>query len=382
MMNMNRSVYTFVFGICIAMSLSSQACVRGSDESLEKELRSVLVEHVLPLIEKRGQGPIAIGGFSAATNVKGSAGPEIQLKLSRLLEQMDIDTDAESYRYEISGNYLPYNDPQSNLYGVKLITRIVDAEDGTTLGEFPRFVFGAETVPRLLGLNVSSKGGNDPKIQSVSFKKAAQSPDTFLAGAAVSASPVSPYSVEVLVMRNGQFIAVPAHIDSHSRPFAPLAKSDVYAIRLSNRSEHDAAVKLTIDGVNVFEFSEQTPPPAFWIVPKGTDGKPGTLVVKGWDKSSTQSIEFKVVDFPESAAARIKLQPSQTGLISASFSACWENESDRPKSEGRTRATGFGNEIVDHKTAVKRNVGHVRDVISIRYERDSDSDTPLAMRSR
>lgn len=354
----------------------------GNDESLDKELRTVIVEHVLPLMEKRGQGAVAIGGFTAATSVKGSAGPEIQLKLSQYLQQSNVVVDANSYRYEINGNYLPYNDPQSNLYGVKLITRVVDAEDGTTLGEFPRFIFGAESVPRLLGLNVSSKGGTDPKVQSVSFKKSVQSPETYLAGALVAASPVSPYSVEVLVLRNGKYVALPATTDSQSRPFAPLAKNDVYAIRLSNKSDHDAAVRLTIDGVNAFEFSEQTPQPAYWVVPKGTDGKPGSLIVKGWDKSSSHSIEFKVVDFPESAAARIKLQPSQTGLISASFSACWDKESDRPRSEGRTRATGFGNEIVDPKTLIKRSIGSVRDVVSIRYERDQESGSPVAMKPR
>ena len=381
---MNSQLPHFLFGIAISTVtlLLPISTSRGDDESLDKELRTVIVEHVLPLMEKRGHGAVAIGGFTAATSVKGSAGPEIQLKLSRLLQQSNVVIDADSYRYEINGNYLPYNDPQSNLYGVKLITRIVDADDGTTLGEFPRFIFGAESVPRLLGLNVSSKGGSDPKVQSVSFKKSVQSPETFLAGTLVAASPVSPYSVEVLVLRHGKYVALPANVDSQSRPFAPLAKNDIYAIRLSNKSDHDAAVRLTIDGVNAFEFSEQSPQPAYWVVPKGLDGKPGTLLVKGWGKSSSHSIEFKVVDFPESAAARIKLQPSQTGLISASFAACWENESDRPRSEGRTRATGFGNEIVDPKTSVKRSIGQVRDVVSIRYERDQESSLPIAMKPR
>jgi hypothetical protein len=188
---MNSQLPHFLFGIAISTVtlLLPISTSRGDDESLDKELRTVIVEHVLPLMEKRGHGAVAIGGFTAATSVKGSAGPEIQLKLSRLLQQSNVVIAADSYRYEINGNYLPYNDPQSNLYGVKLITRIVDADDGTTLGEFPRFIFGAESVPRLLGLNVSSKGGSDPKVQSVSFKKSVQSPETFLAGTLVAASP-------------------------------------------------------------------------------------------------------------------------------------------------------------------------------------------------
>ncbi|MFO0939589.1 MAG: hypothetical protein U0930_02360 [Pirellulales bacterium] len=356
---------------CVACLLLIQAgCLLAADESLEKELHAVVVEHVIPMMEKRGHGPVAIGGFTAATSVKGSAGPEIQMKLSQMLQQLNVAVNADKYRYEITGNYLPYNDPQSELYGVKLITRLVDAEDGTTLGEFPRFVFGPESVPRMLGLTVSSKGSNDPKLQSVSFKKSVQTPEVFVTGAMVSASPVSPYSVELLVLKNGQYQAMPMSADAQSRPTAQFAKNDIYAIRLTNNSDHDAAVRLTIDGVNTFEFSEQSPQPNYWIVPRSKDGKPGTTIVRGWDKSAAKSIEFKVVDFPDSAAAKIKLQPSQVGMISASFAACWENDNDRPRSEGRTRSTGFGSEIVDQKTLVKRHVGQVRDVISVRYERN------------
>lgn len=372
-----------VIGLTLGAMLWVQAePLRAEDLSLEKELNAIIVEHVIPMMEKRGQGAVAIGGFTAATSVKGSAGPEIQMKLSQMLQQLNVVVDSDKYRYEITGNYLPYNDPQSDLYGVKLVARLVDAEDGTTLGEFPRFVFGPESVPRLLGLTVSSKGSNDPKMQSVSFKKSVHTPEVFVTGALVSASPVSPYSVELLVLKNGQYQAMPMSSDAQSRPLARFAKNDIYAIRLTNNSDHDSAVRLTIDGVNTFEFSEQSPKPNYWIVPRSKDGKPGSTIVRGWDKSAAKSLEFKVVDFPDSAAAKIKLQPSQVGMISASFAACWENENDRPRSEGRTRSTGFGSEIVDQKSLVKRHVGQVRDVISVRYERNPSPNDSISLNPR
>ena len=197
-----------------------------------------------------------------------------------------------------------------------------------------------------------------------------------------SASPVSPYAVELLVLKNGQYQSLSMSSDAQSRPLARFAKNDIYAIRLTNNSDHDTAVRLTIDGVNTFEFSEQSPTPNYWIVPRGKDGKPGSTTIRGWDKSGSSSIEFKVVDFPESAAAKIKLQPSQVGMISASFAACWENESDRPRSEGRTRSTGFGSEIVDQKSLVKRYVGQVRDVISVRYERNPSPADSISFNPR
>ena len=362
------------------------ACVAPStkvyaEDALAQELRAMVSKHVLPLVEKRGGGVIAVGGFSAATSVKGGAGPEIQLQLSKMLQAMGATVDSDDYRYEITGHYLSYKDPDSGLQGVKLVGRLVDAEDGTTLGEFPRFVFGPDAVPRMLGLSVRTKGSSDARVQSAAFRAALKSPQTFLVGSQVSASPVSDYSIEILVREHGQYRPYPIRKDKKSRPFVDIAQQQVYAVQLVNHSQNEAAVRLTIDGVSVFEFSEQTPRPSYWIVPAKKNGQPGVTMVRGWDKNSGKSLEFKVVDFPNSAAARVHLRPSSNiGLITASFAACWEHERDRPRGEGRTRATGFGNEIVDRKNRVKRNVGQVRDVISVRYERDRTTRDPIAMK--
>ncbi|MEM7312039.1 MAG: hypothetical protein AAF497_02695 [Planctomycetota bacterium] len=369
-----RLVPTFIFAIAIAVSPANV----NAEDALVMELRAMAKDHVLPLVEKRGGGAIAVGGFTPATSVKGGAGPEVQLKLSEILQQLNAKINADDYRFEITGNYLPYDDRDSGLQGVKLVGRLVDAEDGTTLGEFPRFVFGPEAVPRLLGLSVSTKGSNDAQTQSNAFRKALKSPKPFFVGNNISATPVSEYAVEVLTLNGRQYHPCRVSQDNKSRPFVHIEKNSVYAVRLVNHSNREAAVKLTIDGVNAFQFSQQTPRPQYWIVPPKKNGKPGVTVVRGWDKSDSRSIEFKVVDFPHSAAARVNLQPSPgIGLITATFSACWEYERDRPRSEGRTRATGFGKEIVDRKTRVKRHIGRVRDVVSIRYERPQVTTGPF-----
>lgn len=344
----------------------------AEEDALLMELRAMATDHVLPLVNKRGGGAIAVGGFTAAASVKGSAGPEIQLRLSEILQALDARLDADDYRYEITGNYLPYRDPDSGLQGVKLVGRMVDAEDGTTLGEFPRFVFGAEAVPRLLGLSVSGRS-RDPKRQSALIRAAMKKPTVFVVGAEVAAAPSSEYAMEILVQDRGRYSPRPIVRDRKSRPFVEIHRNEVYAIRLLNHSRYEAAVKLTIDGVNVFAFTEQKPRPQYWIVPPKQGTSPGVTEVRGWDKSQGASIEFKVVDFPDSAAARVQLKPSaQVGLITASFAPCWKDDRDRPRGEGRARATGFGNEITDHKAHVRRQIGGVRDVISIRYERSPD----------
>lgn len=376
-----RQFYRWMCIFCLlgsAMVAEAQA-----DDSLEQELRAMVQEHIIPMLEKRGAAPLAVGGFTAATSVKGSAGPEIQMKLSAILQDLGVQVDPETYRYELSGNYLPYNDVDSGLYGVKLIGRLIDAESGTTLGEFPRFVFGSESVPRLLGLNVSTKGSRDPQVQSAAYRQASVQPTTYVIGSQVSASPASQFGVELLAVEQGNLRTIPLVTDTSGRPYGQISQDQIYAVRLLNHADHDVAVALSIDGINVFHFSEQVPLPNYWIVPRRQGIIPGETVVRGWDKSAGRSLEFKVVDFPDSAAARIKLASNNgIGLITATFAACWENDQDRPRSEGRTRATGFGNEVVDPKTLVTRQVGQVREVVTVRYQRSDDTASPVLLQAR
>ncbi|XZE22164.1 hypothetical protein SH449x_002082 [Pirellulaceae bacterium SH449] len=374
--------------ILLTMVLHLLFCVKGhanANDGLEVELQSLVKEQVIPMIDKRGGGTVAVGGFTASSNIQGTAGPELQLKLAKLLEEAGMSLDPVDYRFELTGNYLPYNDNDSGLYGVKLVSRLIDAESGSTLGEFSRFLFDTEAVPRLLGLNVSLHGTTQPKLQSVAFQRAVKSPESYVVASQIATTPTSEYSIEILVLERGKY--VPRRIDSESSrwPFVQLERNDVYAIRLLNHSDHEAAAAVTIDGVNVFEFSEQNPKPNYWVIPRSQGTQPGAITIHGWDRTASRSTQFKVVDFPDGAAARIQLAPSPaTGMISVSFHACWEDEKDRPRSEGRTRATGFGKEIVDEKTHVKRQVGVVRDVVSVRYEKPmfDDRSQPVALRQR
>ncbi|MEL7499882.1 MAG: hypothetical protein AAFN77_19925 [Planctomycetota bacterium] len=342
----------------------------SAQDALEKELTVMATDRIIPLVEKRGGGAIAVGTFSAAPSVKGSAGPDVQLKLTSILVSMKAKIDNDDYQYEVTGNYLPYSDPESGLSGVKLIGRLIDAQDGTTLGEFPRFVFGPEAVPRMLGLNVNLRGRTQPKDQSDAIKEAIEKPQGFSIGSQLSSSPASPYAIELLVKSGNEYKPRSATLDSKSRPFVEILQNEVYAIRLMNHSKHEAAVKLTIDGVNVFQFSQQNPKPTAWIVPPKQGRQPGVTIVRGWDQNANESLEFKVTSFPDSAASQVNLRPSnRVGVITAAFSASWADEKDRPRDEGRTRGTGFGEQIVDKKTMVKRHIGHVRDMISVRYEK-------------
>lgn len=338
-------------------------------EALSVELER-LADDIHQVLEKRDLKIVAIGSFSSAASVSGSSGPELQLKLQRALEVRKVVIRTSDYQAEVQGHYVPSVDAESKVQGVKITARLVDG-DGTTLSEFPsRFIFGQEVVPRLLGLTVQTPPMANDHARSDAFKQAldnqkSKTPSHHTAGTRVTAGAGSPFGIELLAKRSGQYRAQSVTTGERGLPFVELKRDDIYAIRLSNQADHDAAVKVTIDGLNVFAFSDTAADATYWLVPKKS-----SLTVQGWHKNNKTSVEFKVIDFPATAAAKLNFKPSETvGTISASFAAAWTGDADKPADERSNRGTGFGDDIVVETRRVERILGNTRAVISLRYER-------------
>lgn len=354
----------------IGLLLSSAIVVQANDsagvDALTLELRA-MAKDFASIVEKKDGGAVAIGEFSGSTDVKGSVGPRIQLALATELKALKIVVDPENYRFEIKGDYQPLVDKESGALGVKLVGRLIDRSTADVLAEKPsgRFVFGPQVVPGMLGLNTHVRPGASEREMSEEFERARKDPRADVQGTKVRTQAGSPYAIEMLVKSGAGYVARAIETDAKGRPLVPIHKNEVYGVRLINTSSHEAAVDLQIDGINCFAFSETKS--KYWIVAAGKH-----VDILGWHKSNTKTLEFKVVDFPETAAAKLNFKPSATiGLITACFSASWANDAGRPADEPELagRGTGFGSEI-DFKTEqVNRTIGQVRDTISIRYER-------------
>jgi len=353
-----RTSLALLCGCCLFTFATPQSVHAAN--ALHLEL-SALGKDIHKLIDKRGGGKVAVGGFTAASNILGSSGPDVQLQLVAALQKTGLIVNAEDYKYEISGNYLGTTDKETGVFGVKIVARVIDS-DGTTLAEFPRFVFGEEVVPRMLGVSVRTNPNDNALKRSVKIKDAMKKPQVHLVNTRIATSADSPYAIEILVKHGNKYIARSAKAGSRGRPFVGIKQDELYAVRLINDSNHAAAVNLSIDGINSFRFSNTTS--TYWIVPAHK-----SVTIKGWHRSKTKSVEFKVTGYTDTAAALLKLKPSATiGQISASFSAAWVDKNDRPHDEAAGRGTGFGDEIQFKTKQVKRIIGHVRDSIIVRYE--------------
>ncbi len=343
-------------------------------DALTIELRALAAD-CAKIIAKNEGGSVAIGEFSGSTDIKGSAGPRVQLTLAAELEALGIEIDSEDYRFEIKGDYQPLEDPKSKLQGVKLIARLIQRSTGEVLAEKPtgRFVFGAETVPTMLGLNLQPKLDADARQLSDQMKRALKSPEVHLQDTRLANAAASNYAIEMLVRNGDEYVARQISPDKKGRPFVELHSQEIYGVRLINDSEHKAAVDLRVDGVSSFAFSDTDS--EFWIIAPHSH-----VDIIGWHKTNENSTEFKVVeDFADSAAARLHLKPSASiGLITAAFRAAWEKDATPPDDEpkllaelgGRVKsATGFGKDVGFRTKQVSLVIGEPRDIISVRYNR-------------
>lgn len=359
----------FLTGLLLLLTFSPtvEADDAAPADALTIELRA-LAEDFKKIIDKNGGGKVAIGEFSASSDVKGSVGPQLQLVLAKEFERLGVTVDNDLFRFEVKGDYQPLVDRGTQLLGVKLVGRLIDRETGEPLAEKPtgRFVFGAETVPEMIGLSVSGPPLRDPRDISDRFKEARRDPQVKVEGTEIRGTSGT-YGVEILVKDGTGYVARKADPDRLGRPFVPLANDDIYGIRLINDSKHEAAVDLSIDGVSCFAFSEAGA--KFWVLDPGQE-----IDVLGWHLTNEKSAEFKVVaDFPDTAAAKLNLKPSKkVGLITVSFSACWTDDSERPDDEPvlAGRGTGVGAEFEFQTEKVTRTIGQTRDTLSIRYERE------------
>lgn len=194
-------------------------------------------------------------------------------------------------------------------------------------------------------------------------------PQTFpvIKGARIFPSPRSPYSIEVLVEtapdRYKELIPTldegTIHVD--------LNKGDIYAVRLYNTSDYEAAVTVSIDGLSRFALSDDE------NRRNGRDlvstEKP--RLVKGYFRDDKVVDSFQVGEYSKSVAAKVLPAGKDVGLITVTFAAAWNKGDPEPDDEPVAKSfpvgTVRGPERKDPTVRVQREIGKVRAVIKVRY---------------
>jgi hypothetical protein len=338
----------------------------SANESLRVELAAA-AKNLKQFLAGQGQDSIAVGTFSGPPEA--SSGPLLSKLMAEELTRAGITVKLRAALI-VEGNYIDVTDKSTKLLAAKLLFRVVNRQR-EELVKFERAVFGDDTLPVLFGMSVSLPPRADRQTRDKHLQHALDHPRPEVAGSRVG-TPGSPYAIEVLIKQGDDYQPRRATVNE-GLPFVAIKRGEVYAVRLINDADHEAAVTLTIDGLNFFTFTDE----------RNKKGKPFTIVfvgprksetIKGWYRAKNQSDEFLVTEYAKSGAALLK-STANLGTITACFAASWGKDATPPADEPKNPAphsrsadaTGFGSRIATPFDEVERNIGVIRATVSVRY---------------
>ena len=325
-------------------------------------------------LEARSETRMNLGAFSGPSQAT-NGGPGLAQKLTKLLEVHKIAVGATgaklTLKAEFSQDDFTPAGATKTLVALKVEAKLVDPR-GKAVKGFDVLVTDEQTILESFGAAVelpptpsaTPNFKRDPHI-----RRALDDPPAPKIDGGEAKSPQGAFGLAVVVA--GQ---VRAAQPEGPHAFVQLARGEQYAVRLSNHSERDVVADLSIDGVNVFEFSELKDAagrPKFrtYLVPAGK-----SLDIPGWHKDLATAFRFEVGGYADSAAARLAkaADSSDIGQITAVFRAAWPKGTQPPAGEGvphdaEGNATKLGPPTEFNTKAVELEFGNVCGSACVRY---------------
>lgn len=374
-----------VVGLAVALAVCSATTAQAA-EALEKRV-AVIAKNVSALLKAQQMDSISVGQFNGPPNFPTSSGPALVQMFNDEFAKHSISVKTRA-KVGLSGEYaITETDAFDSVSGknvkqlaVKVNGKLVDQfggvltsfnTEGIVAGKFEETVTGADTLVETIGLPADLPPNATPAQQDAVLRDSLVNPKVFLDAGKTRyrASQDSPYEIEILV--DGH--PCPIQIEE-DLPYIEIKPGQIYSVHLYNNSSHDAAVRLLVDGLSVFSFSDirdvQTGKPKYnvYIVDAQSEA-----TLKGWHKTNEHVESFLVTGYDQSAAARLG-HTQDLGTITVTFAAAWPKGSPPPPDEIISKsaggnATGFGPPVEHRVQEVQRDIGRVRASLSIRYTR-------------
>ena len=365
-----RPAWLCVACMAIITSLAGPSPARAGDD-LRVEMAEV-AKQIKLLLDQRGQDAIAVGDFRGPAKLAASAGPAISKALADELKAIGVAVKRRA-ELEVNGEYHDVEDKASKLLAVQIKAHIVDRTGDEVVTFEPRGILNVTTIATLIGVTTILPPAASDEDRNKKLTEDVDNPKVHLANTRISAGPDSPYAIEILVKSGMDYHPRAASKDDDGFAFLKIQRDEIYEVKLINDSPHDAAVTLTIDGLSVFAFSENSNY-THWIVRSKE-----ALMIPGWHRTNKVSDSFKVTEYAQSAVAEKLPSSASLGTITAAFAAAWPQGSPPPEDEapgkkgGRSGdATGKGPPVETNFTDVVRDIGRLRASVSVRYTKDDE----------
>jgi len=189
----------------------------------------------------------------------------------------------------------------------------------------------------------------------------------------IGASKESQYRITILAKKPDGVAKERSATVRNGEAFMNLDLNEEYMVRIENATQHEPAVKCSIDGIDIFEFSEEkneqgSPKFGYYIVPAAKENKPGMAEIAGWQMKLGTVKPFKITELGGGAAGRLN-RKDQVGTITVAFADCYLPNDPRGNGRAANVETGFGQEIIQPQVSVERRFDVVKESVTIRYSR-------------
>lgn len=361
--------------VALAVLFGFAPAARANPE-LRKELAEV-AKSLKQLLDGQNEDAIVVGQFTGPANYPTSAGPGIAQVLTEELQKLGKVCKSRA-KYGVKGEYMASevpskDDPRIKHVAVKLKGTVED-EFGKVITDFSfeRTIKGETTFVELMGAPVDLPPGATKEKRDKLLRESLLKPKGEVAGTRIGAGQDGKVAIELLVEGKPR-----AAKDDDGLAFVKINRGETYAIRAYNDTDLEMAIRLAIDGLNIFTFSELRhkdgdkkgdPLYSVYLI------KPhSSITIRGWHRNNETSDSFLVTEYAKTAAATIN-HKANLGTITAAFAAAWPEGATPPRDEpGRDKGTdlgdgtGFGPPVEMKVVGVKRNVGAIRASVSVRY---------------
>lgn len=269
---------------------------------------------------------------------------------------------------------------------IKLALTKRDGETPVVLLPINATVNSTKDLARAIGFTggITADAAGAAKRQEEIAKQVLE-PKAVIDGSRMRSGPNSEYELEVRKRSHGapaDFTPVTPVLESGVL-VAAIGLNEEYELRVVNRSKLPVAVAVTVDGLDVFHFSDPSSRDKegkpqfthFIVYPNGelVDGvkSDGTSLVPGWFQKLAPPhnyLSFLVTEHGKGAISRVATAPrDKVGAIHVQFSHC-QPLSDKATAKSGTE-TGFGMPRDIEQKAVRFQIEPPHDFITVRYQR-------------
>lgn len=334
---------------------------------------------------------------------RSSAGVAILEELKRQLARAGIKITADS-KTKLDGTFLEVEDEDDQRQAIRLSIKLTDGDTGESVSLSTKFkhnydVTNEADLGHITGVPLDYPAGGNARDRIKAQKEAIDrytppnNPRPAFDGNRILAGTDSKFAIEVHAARAGTKAYAPRRpFDDKGFAAVKIDPNEIYAVKLINNADFEAAVSLSIDGLSMFIASDKEgsdPKTKQKVVLRNPEtNRPlyhhvlvparQSVTIVGWFINLSQTDEFKVTEYAKSMAAEVR-STAPTGQIVACFHAAVPEGQLFPPGEPADKthahdahATGRGARRGDIVySVVERKIGGLRAVASVRYSKSA-----------